>query len=242
MSRFFRRLTVATALCLALGGAAVAYQVQPMSYILSPSGQGAMKRLIVSNTDASPLDLELQAFSVDVDVNGKRTFTPADDSFAVFPPQATLQPGATQSFQVRYIGDPNMSKGKLYVVRVHQANVTFSEHQNDAGQMSRMAIAMNFNTTVVVQPTKLLPNVSVAKNLTPGEGGRDVALVTNNGDGVADLTSLAWQLTRDGKTTVMPTEAMKYGETAMLPPGQSRLISLDPAVADHASLTLAAAH
>lgn len=241
MSKFFRRLAAATAVCTGLSGAAVAYQVQPMVYVLAPSGSQAMKRLVITDTDTGPLDIELQAFAVDVDVNGTRTFTPADDSFAVFPPQASLQPGASQSFQVRYIGDPNVTKGRLYVVRVHQVNVTYTERQNEAGQLSRVALAMNFNTTVVVQPTKLEAKVSVAKDLAPDNNGHDVALVTNSGDGVADLSAIAWQLTRDGKTEPMPKSAMKFGETSMLPPGQSRLVSLDPALADHASLTLASA-
>ena len=224
------------------GSAVRAHQVEPMAYTMTPSGQMATKRVIVTNTDGAPIDVELTAFSVDVDIDGKRTFTPADNAFLIYPPQATVKPGTAQSFQVRYIGAPNLDKGRLYVVKVSQLNVSYTEKESAAGITSRVGIVLNFNTTVVVQPAKLLASVSVIKPLTTGTDGRQMVTVKNAGDGVADLSTLHWVATYDGKTEAVPPEKLKYGETSMLPPGGSRVVMLDTRLAGRTALSLQSDH
>lgn len=238
MSPSIRRALAALLVSAALAGPANAYQVSPMTYILAPSGQQSSKRLTVNNTDATPLDIELKVFSVVVDENGKRTFTPSDDQFAVFPPQATVQPGRSQSFQVRYIGDPNPEAGRIYVVKVEQLNVTYVTKEMEPGKTSRIALTTNFNTTAVVQPSKARPTLAIARNLQPDGHGHVTALVSNTGKGVADLSEVDWQIVRGGRSEALPVDKIKYGETAQLAPGASRWLFVDPKLADGASLTL----
>jgi fimbrial chaperone protein len=233
-----------TSLC--LGVAASAYQVQPLTYFLTPTGPKSQTRLTVINTDATQLDTELAVFSVDVDVDGKRAFTPADDQFLIFPPQASIKPGAAQSFQVRYIGDPAITQGRIYVVRVKQLNINYVEREVKPGTTSRVAIMLNFNTTAVVQPVKAHDDVAIVSNLTP-LAGKDaksvgfVATVANSGDAVADLSALKWRLLRDGKSEDLEIMKLKFGETSMLAPGAQRRIVLDGALGQGAQLQLASA-
>jgi len=238
MSHPFRRLAAALLASAALAGAASAYQVAPMTYILAPSGFQSSKRLTVTNTDAGPIDLEIEVFSVSVDDNGKRTFTPADDQFLVFPLQATVKPGASQSFQVRYIGDPSPSTGRIYVVKVHQLNVEYITRELEPGKTSKIALTTNFNTTAVVQPPKAKPALTIVRNLQPDGHGHFSALVNNGGTAVADLSETPWQLVHDGKTDSVPTDKLSYGETAMLAPGASRWLSVNAPLANGAELAL----
>ncbi len=238
MSKTLSRIVAAILISAAAVGPAKAYQVSPMSYVLAPSGQQSSRRLTVDNTDANPIDLEIKVFSVQVDENGKRTFTPADDQFLVFPVQATVQPGKSQSFQVRYIGEPHVDTGRIYVVKVQQLNVTYVTRELEPGKTSKIALTTNFNTTAVVQSPKAKSALSISQNLQPDGHGHVTALVNNSGDGVADLADAGWQLVRGGHAEPLPGDKVKYGETSKLAPGASRWLFVDPKLADGASLTL----
>ena len=87
---------------------AVAMTVQPVILNLTLSGSGMAQLITVENTFATPLPVELRVQSLDFDQNGIKETGKDPGDLLIFPPQAMIQPGQTQSFRVQYVGDPDL--------------------------------------------------------------------------------------------------------------------------------------
>lgn len=216
-----------------------AYSVQPMIYTLTPSGSGSSVRLTVQNARDGLLNVELEPYAVTADDSGVRTFTPATDDFVIFPPQASVAGDKAQLFQVRYIGPATLPKGRVYVLRVHQTN-TIEAVRPDAAATAQthLALSLNFNTTAIVQPKQMKPDVAVERELAPDAQGLLHARLINQGNGVADLTRIGWSLDRGGKVDPIDISDIKYGDAIFLEPGHSRDIVLAEKIKAPARLLL----
>ena len=82
-----------------------------------------------------------------------RVAGPSSD-LAVFPAQAVIEPGRTQTFRVQWAGGP-IDRGKSYYVTVAQAPVTLP-----AGQ-SAIQVLYNFQVLVSVAPPQAQANLTV---------------------------------------------------------------------------------
>lgn len=94
------------ALCL-LGTAAEAMTVQPVIVDLATAGGRMSAVVTVENTFATPLPVELKVVEADFN-NGLVTTNRETEDLLIFPPQALIQPGRTQSFRVQWVGDPDL--------------------------------------------------------------------------------------------------------------------------------------
>lgn len=215
----------------ASAGPARAYSVQPMEYVLEPSGPKALQRITVANTRETPLNIEVQAFRVDVDEFGARSFTPADDEFLIFPPQVSIGGDRSQVIQVRYTGEPQVAQGRLYVVRIVQTNAVELVRQDAANPevVQKLQVAVNFNTTVFVQPARLEPRLEMVQPLSADGSGAWQVRVANKGEGVANLARYEWKLKDASGERVLEQRELDYGETSALPPGGVRLIKVKAA-------------
>lgn len=219
--------------------AAWAYSVQPMIYTLTPAGSGSSARLTIANSKEGQLNVEIEPYSVVADDVGKRTFTSAPDDFLIFPPQASIAPDKTQLFQVRYIGAPSMQKGRVFVLRVRQTNTTDAIKMDAESKVqARLLLSVNFNTTAIVQPKELQPDLAVERDLTPDASGVLHARLVNRGTGVADLTRVNWTLDRGGKSEDVTADQVRYGEAVFLEPGRSRDIALSDKIKGTARLLI----
>ncbi|MCK8516028.1 fimbria/pilus periplasmic chaperone [Methylonatrum kenyense] len=100
-----------------------AFEVQPMRYILAPSGSDAQETVRVRNPTRNPLPLEITVRERSADEHGNPRERSGEDDFLVFPPQAEIQPGETQNFRVQYIGPPDLEQSKSYTVAITQLPV-----------------------------------------------------------------------------------------------------------------------
>lgn len=234
-ARFMLAATLAVGTTVGVG----AYSVQPMIYTLAPAGSGASVRVSVVNSREGLLNVELEPYAVTADDTGKRTFTPAPDDFLIFPPQASIQADKTQLFQVRYVGPSSLNQGRVYVLRVHQTNTSeMTKVDPTAAVQAKLGLSVNFNTTAIVQPDTLEPDVALERELAPDGNGVLRGRLINRGAGVADFTRLQWLVTRDGKQEAIPIDQVKYGDAVFLEPGRSRDISLSETIKGPAQLVL----
>lgn len=153
---FWRRLAIA--LVVAVSGSVLkadATRVTPMAVELDETGSGSSTRIEVSNTDEEDLPIEVRVFSADISEQGEPVFTPADEDFLVFPPQAIVEPGRAQVFRLQYLGDEPLVESKVYYMSVRQVPVDL-----DPG-VSKIQIVTTFNVLVNVVPPGARPNVSV---------------------------------------------------------------------------------
>jgi fimbrial chaperone protein len=129
--------------------------VQPVVIDLSVSGRGMSQVITVENTFATPLPVELRVEELMFDETGvKSTGKPSED-LLIFPPQALIQPGQTQTFRIQYVGDPDLKASKHYYVTVAQLPVKLPEGQ------SAIQILYNFQVLVSVSPAGAKPALAI---------------------------------------------------------------------------------
>lgn len=155
MFRFFLLLT-ALAVCGAGASApAFAMTVQPVVIDLKPSGHAGSSAITVENTFTTPLPVELTIQQLSFDDKGVVPTGKDPGDLLVFPPQAIIQPGQTQTFRVQWVGDPVLDKSRHYFVTVAQLPVKLPEGQ------SAIQILYDFQVLVSVASTQGAPHLTI---------------------------------------------------------------------------------
>lgn len=181
MRKLARIRTVgALAMLAALGAPAIdleAMTVKPLVVDLATSGRGMNQVISVENTSATALPVELSVEEL-VIVGGETRMTGKDPGeVIVFPPQATIQPGQTQTFRLQYVGDPVLMNSKHYYVTVAEIPV-----KADPGA-SGVQVVFNFQVLVSVGPRGARPALRVqTAALGRDEAGKPVPTVTITND------------------------------------------------------------
>lgn len=210
---------------LAVPVGALAYRVQPLIAYLTPSGAGSSTKLVLSNTEATPITLELTPLSVTVGPDGQAERVPEDSDLLVFPPQTIIPPGREQVVQVRYVGAPDIATARIYGVRISQLPVAMSA-PTDAQTGTDLKVGVDFISHLIVQSD----GMEAALNLGPSERTEDGGLrapITNAGSGVAIGSDLVWMLTdANGATRRVTNEGAKLdGFGAVMNDGVARTVS-----------------
>lgn len=201
---------------------AEAHEVQPMIATVSPSGSNANYRVMIRNTDAMPITLEMAAYRVEVTPEGEAIRTPEESDVIIFPPQTIVQPSGSQAVQVRYVGEPGITEGRLYAVVVGQLPVDFSMASASDGSQTQVKIGFDFVSHMVVQPATAKANLEIGAVTRNADG--DIAFdVTNSGNGVAMLRDAQWTVTpSSGAPVVLETENINFGKFGAMLPGNTR--------------------
>lgn len=196
---------------------------------VTPSGSGANFRLMIRNTDAMPITLEITPYRVTVDDTGKATRTPEDNDVILFPPQTIVQPGAEQAIQVRYVGEPAVAEGRLYAIVVSQLPVDFTKVTNGDASETQVKIGFDFVSHMVVQPAAARAVLSLTPVVRQPNG--DLTFdVSNTGNGVALLRNAEWKLTQGGgQTLVIDPDKVGFGAFGAILPGGSRAVTITAA-------------
>lgn len=198
---------------------------------VTPSGSGANFRLVIRNTDAMPITLEISPYRVAVDDSGAATRTPEDADVILFPPQTIVQPGAEQAIQVRYVGDPAAVQGRLYAIVVSQLPVDFTKVNNSDSSQTQVKIGFDFVSHMVVQPSSARAALTLSP-VTRQANGDLTFEVVNTGDGVALLRNAEWKLTAaSGQSIVVPSDNVGFGAFGAILPGGKRAVTIK---AEHA--------
>ena len=220
-------LAVAAASAVAISSAP-ATTVQPIVIDLNAVGSGTSRTITVENTNASRLPVEIRVESLAFQDDGVRVAGPSSD-LAVFPAQAVIEPGRTQTFRVQWAGGP-LDRGKSYYVTVAQAPVTLP-----AGQ-SAIQVLYNFQVLVSVAPPQAKANLTVvAASIGRDAAGNAAPLVVVHNDSathgyVSRGTLNLVQRDAAGKTifeqTLAPSEIQQSIGYGLVGPGQRRSLVL----------------
>jgi fimbrial chaperone protein len=163
-----------TMFCAALlpAQAAVAMTVQPVVIDLQTAGREMTQVVTVENTFATPLPVELNVQELELTPDGVKQTGKDPGDLLVFPPQAIIEPGQTQTFRIQYVGDPALAKSKHYYVTVAQLPVKLPEGQ------SAIQILYNFQVLVSIAPAKIKPQISItAAEIGKNANGKPVAVL-----------------------------------------------------------------
>lgn len=200
-----------------------------MIQTVTPSGSGANFRLMIRNTDAMPITLEINPYRVTVDDAGTATRTPEDADVILFPPQTIVQPGAEQAIQVRYVGEPSVTEGRIYAIVVSQLPVDFTKLANAGTSETQVKIGFDFVSHMVVQPATAHATLSISPVTRQANGDLSFE-ATNTGNGVALLRNAEWSLTpAGGQALVIPPDNVAFGKFGAILPGGKRSMTITAA-------------
>lgn len=212
---------------------ALAYRVQPLIVQLAPSGAGSATKLVLSNTEATPITLELTPLAVTVGEDGVAVRVPEDEDILVFPPQTIIPPGREQVVQLRYVGAPDIAEAAVYAVRISQLPVTVPGTQpGGEGVGTDLKVGVDFISHVIVQGPDMVPDLRLGAAIRAADGSLRVP-VRNEGDGVVLGADLVWTLTDEaGATVEVGSDAAEVeGFGALLADGALRTAVIAPGAA-----------
>jgi fimbrial chaperone protein len=157
-----------------LAGALPAFSMQVHPLVLDMVSIGAHARgtLEIVNDSAAPVPVEVSIKKLDISLDGKTSESPAGDEFVVFPPQAVVPAGATQSFRIQWVGEPDIKKSQSYMVYVSQLPV-----KRKAGE-SGVQIVFNFGAIVSVAPAGAQSALKLVSAEAATESGKRGAAIT----------------------------------------------------------------
>lgn len=135
--------------------AATAMTVQPVVIDLQTAGRQMSAVVTVENTFANSLPVELTVQELELTPEGVKQTGKDPGDLMVFPPQAIIEPGQTQTFRVQYVGDPALARSKHYYVTVAQLPVKLPEGQ------SAIQILYNFQVLVSIAPAGVKPQLAI---------------------------------------------------------------------------------
>lgn len=196
---------------------------------VTPSGSGANFRLMIRNTDAMPITLEITPYRVAVDDAGIATRTPEAADVILFPPQTIVQPGGEQAIQVRYIGEPAVAEGRLYAIVVSQLPVDFTKVTNSDTSETQVKIGFDFVSHMVVQPAAARATLTISPVTRQANGDLSFE-ISNTGNGVALLRNAEWKLTpSSGQPLIVPSDNISFGAFGAILPGGRRSVTITAA-------------
>ena len=201
---------------------------------LRTEGSASKGRIRVFNGSPKPLPMTIVVSPFDVDETGGVSRQPVDRELRIFPSRTIMPPGAAQTFQVRWVGDPQIGSSRNYILSIDEAPQKWT-----AGR-SGIQVVFSFDAIVNVAPMtgssaiKLL-NSSVVND----ESGKPRPMITvqNPGNVYARLSDATITLSGSGwLKTVSPKDMHPSMGVGLVQPGKKRRfllpVELPPNVTD----------
>ena len=208
-----------------VGTPAWALLVQPILIQLSAAGQGSNSQIRVVNDRNRPVTVEVTVNRLGVPETGPVTQEPdSGEDFLIFPPQATIQPGATQVFRVRWIGDPDIAEAKSFMFSSSELPI---DMEPGVTGIQMLYSIQSVVTVSPVQSTSELSVASVERAVSPaGETGLNV-MFANQGNDVALLSRASVELKGDGwSRSLTSTQVAERVGIGLIPPNSRRQLFL----------------
>jgi fimbrial chaperone protein len=208
-----------------VGGSAQAMTVRPGSIDLSASGRnGDTSQIFVTNDASAAVPVEITAFRVDINETGERTLTPAEGKFQIFPQQAELKPGQTQSFRIRWAGGENLSVSETYHIFVNQVPVKLPE------KGIKLQVVFKYKVLVNVTPPDSKASIALVKAgiEKDGDGARRPTITVKNvGSAYGRFTDATLRLAAGNWQQVVASDQLRtLIGNGVVQPGKSRTFLL----------------
>jgi fimbrial chaperone protein len=199
---------------------AKAMSVSPLVLDLGTSGGKNSGQVSVVNDGAKPLPVEIVVSRMELDEKGEMATKPAGDDFVVLPQQALIPAGATQSFRLQWVGDPQIKASQSYLFSVNQVPVKMPEGKNG------VQLVFNFGITVNVAPITGKAGIDIVKaSIGKDDKGktRPELTVKNPGNIHAKLTDATIKLSSGSwSQTLVPEQLRQIVGIGLVQPGKTR--------------------
>lgn len=132
---------------------AAAFNLTPMVEDFQPAGRETVKNFTVSNTTGQRIAVEIKMARRTMKPDGGSLLAPADKDFVVFPAQVALEPGTSQSVQVRWVGEAEPKTELAYRIVAEQLPVSLEKTRQDVASV-RMLIRYEGSVYVMAKDAK----------------------------------------------------------------------------------------
>lgn len=192
-------------LMLLFSAALFAYQLSPLSATYDPSGAGSARVYTITNDSDSPIAIEINAFSRNIDIDGNEYTEDASAYFQIQPRRMIIRPQSSQLVRVQYRGPQTVTREMAYRIISEQIPYSVGASQQESGQM--ISFLFVYSTSAYVRPTRVVERVSTTAGIND-EGKLEVR-IENTGSVHQMLNSLSVTVSgNDGSSYVLSEEEM----------------------------------
>ena len=209
--RIFRKLLVTVVALAAVIAPAAAIDVQPVVNVIALPQDTRGITIAVSNPRTVQLPVTFDIVERNVSPDGSEEQTPADDDFVIFPVQAILEPGQTQSVRVQYVGAAP-AKSRSFTLFATEVPVDLEGADNSGVQR-----ILRIGASIHVAPTGTQPD-PVLIAATPEETGVRVT-IQNDGSRFVYIDNLSLKF---GDQTIEGFALANIAGRTLIPPGKMR--------------------
>jgi len=197
-----------------------ALSVGPMIGELGTSGATARATINVVNTGKSKVSVDVTTLQImEFNADHSEVLVDAEDEILAFPPAFQLDPGASQTVQVQYVGDPEIDVSHTYRVVVESLPIVDPSSTD-------VRVGTKMSTLYSVVPQAVSSNIRVLNISKEGEQG-DLWKVTveNSGDKFVRLSTTKWTMEAEGTSVVLdPKSVEKVVQNNMVLPRSTRIV------------------
>lgn len=168
-----------------------AFQLQPMSQEIEPSGQNAVTVFRLTNPGQAPVAVRIIVRTRDVGADGKEVNEPADHLFQVYPSQVILRGGGQQSVRVRWTGPPDLDRERAFRFVAEQVPVTLDRN---AQEQSGVRFVLRYRAALYVTPPSARSDVTFSTDQITETGSSSPEGRTYRISGRIENTGTAHQL------------------------------------------------
>lgn len=194
--------------------------VTPITLEMSSMGKQARAVITITNTSNEVTAIEPTFDKVTLSEDGNVTREEAgDDNFLILPLQALLQPGATQTFRVQWVGAPDIPQSESYFITFNQLPV------QGLSKKAGLTILTAFSVAVNVAPAFSRPSLQLVSTALDASG-KAVITVQNPSAAHALLRHATITLNADGNNYDVPLELLQqtYGNGLLQPWRKRRFV------------------
>ncbi len=202
---------------------ASALEVSPLVHEIDSNGRGSSSRLLIINSSDSQLPLTMSIHRINFSADGKYKLTEEEEDILVFPPAVLMRPGASQVVRLQWVGEPQLSVSRSYLINISQPAVALKQQPHNG-----LMLMLTFNILVHVASPKSQPSLQV-KSVERREsktGTTIHAIVRNVGTKYSYISDAKLSITVGDKllTVIQPGVLRERGEDVFLPPYSRRTV------------------
>lgn len=179
-----------------------AYQLSPLSATYDPTGAGSARVYTITNDSDSPIAIEINAYSRNIDLDGNEYTEDASAYFQIQPQRVIIAPQASQLVRVQYRGPQTVTRELPFRIISEQIPIPRGAQEEESGQM--ISFLFVYSTSAYVRPTRVIEQVSTSAEVN--EDGKLEVRIENTGSVHQMLNSLSVSVNGDDGSSYTLTE------------------------------------
>lgn len=142
--------------------AGLAYDLSPIVIQLAPSGAGSSDTVVITNSHAVPIAIEVRAYRREQNPDGTDRRVPEDNDIIITPPQMVVAPGASQSIRLRWIGESNPERELAFRIVTEQLPIALGPKRSGEA-VANLSLAYRYEAALYVVPPASKPAARITR-------------------------------------------------------------------------------